>query len=50
VEGEAKITNYLLDQISFPDIQRMVGEYMVNFLIASVLEQTRKPSSRESQT
>ena len=41
VEGEAKFTNALLERLSQEDFENMVGEYLVNFILASTLSKTK---------
>lgn len=42
VEGEAKLTSALMDRLDQEDFENMLGEYMANFTIASVLSKTKK--------
>ena len=38
IDGEAKLTKHILDQFHQDDFESMVGEYLVNFTLASSLE------------
>lgn len=42
VEGEVKLTNALMERLDQEDFENMVGEYMVNFTLASTLSKTKK--------
>ncbi len=42
VEGEAKLTSALMDRLDQEDFENMIGEYMVNFTLASALSKTKK--------
>lgn len=45
VEGEVKLTSKLIEFMSQDDFEKMLGEYLVNFTLASALAQaTQKPS------
>jgi len=46
VDGETKLTTRLIESMSQDDFERMLGEYLVNFTLASALARTRKPSSK----
>ena len=48
VDGEVKLTNNLIDKMSQDDLESMAGDYMVNFILASSLNRTKKPSSEGS--
>ncbi len=41
VEGETKLTNALLERMSQEDFENMLGEYLVNFTLASTLSKTK---------
>ena len=41
VEGEVKLTSTLLERMSQEDFENMLGEYMVNFTLASTLSKTK---------
>lgn len=45
VDGEEKLTTHLVDRMDQSDFECMLGEYLVNFTLASTLRQTREPSS-----
>ena len=36
VEGEVDITQHMVDKISFEDMERLMGEYLINFIIGSL--------------
>ena len=38
VEGETPITAHMLDKVSFEDIEKLMGEYFVNFILTSMEE------------
>ena len=42
VDGEARLTSHLLDQINQDDFERMVGDYMVGFILASLFLKMRQ--------
>ncbi len=42
VEGETKLTMRLIESMSQDDFERMLGEYLVNFTLASALAQAAK--------
>ena len=41
VEGEVKLTSTLLERMDQEDFENMLGEYMVNFTLASTLSKTK---------
>ncbi len=41
VEGETKLTNALMERLDQEDFENMIGEYMVNFTLVSVLSKTK---------
>lgn len=43
-EGEVKASVPLIDKISIDDLQNMLGEYLVNFIAASMLSGAKKSS------
>ncbi len=45
IEGEVKLTSHVIDSMSMSDFERMLGEYLVNFTLASQLAQAKKKSS-----
>lgn len=47
VDGEARMTVPLFEQLRQEDFEEMLGEYMVNFITASSMAQMRKKSSKE---
>lgn len=47
VEGEMKLTAKLIEGMSQDDFERMLGEYLVNFTLASTLAQAKKTSSAQ---
>jgi hypothetical protein len=50
VDGETKLGESLIDRMSVDDIEDMLGEYMINFILASSLKRLREKSSKVSQT
>ena len=38
VEGETEITSHMVEKISFEDLERLMGEYFVNFILGSAGE------------
>ncbi len=42
VDGEEKITKPLFDKISQEDFEAMLGEYLINFILASALRTMKK--------
>jgi hypothetical protein len=50
VDGEAKLGGTLIDRMSLDDFEDMLGEYMVNFILASSLTRLKDKSFRVSQT
>lgn len=36
VEGEVELTQHMADKISFEDLEKLMGEYLVNFILASL--------------
>ena len=38
IDGEVKITDVLLSRISIEDFYEMLGEYMINFIVASLIK------------
>jgi hypothetical protein len=49
VDGETKFGTSLVDKVSIDDFEDMIGEYMVNFILASSLKRLKDKSSKESQ-
>ncbi len=47
VDGEVPLTRPLIDEMSQDDVEAMVGEYLVNFTLASSLAQMKAQSSKE---
>lgn len=45
VEGEVKLTNKLIESMTMEDFERMLGEYLVNFTLASTLVRKEKSST-----
>ncbi len=41
IEGETKFTNALMERLGQEDFENMLGEYMVNFTLASTLLRTK---------
>lgn len=41
VDGDTKLTIPIMNQMSNDDVEGMVGEYMVNFILASALTQAK---------
>lgn len=50
VDGEIALNKELIGRMMLEDLEAMLGEYLVNFTLASTLAQTRKKSSGESPT
>lgn len=48
VGGEEKLTVPLIDQLSLEDLEGLVGTYLVNFILASVLETLKKALSKSA--
>lgn len=46
VDGETKFGNAILDRMSLDDFEDMLGEYMVNFILASSLKRLKEKSSK----
>ena len=44
IEGEVKLTKPLLDEMSNDDLEGMLGEYMANFILKSVLSKKKRSS------
>lgn len=44
VDGEQKLTNNLVEKMDQNDFELMLGEYLVNFTLASTLEKMNKKS------
>ena len=42
VDGEVQLTKPLIEEMDVDDFQDMVGEYLVNFILASSLEKMKK--------
>lgn len=42
VEGEARLTSHLLDQVDQDDFERMIGDYLVGFTLASLFSKMRQ--------
>ena len=42
VEGEEKLTRTLLDLMGYDDLERMTGEYMANFIVASLFKSQKR--------
>lgn len=50
VDGETKLGNEVFGRISVDDFEDMLGEYMINFILASSLRKLKEKSSKASQT
>lgn len=50
VDGETPLTKPLIDDMSQEDVEAMLGEYLVNFTLASSLAQIKAKSSRGSSS
>ncbi len=50
VDGEMKLTKHLIESMSQGDVERMLGDYLVTFTLASSLARTRERSSKASLT
>ena len=48
IEGETKLTSPLIDSMSVEDFEGMLGQYLVNFTLASLLAKTNDQSSPAS--
>ncbi|KKN52104.1 hypothetical protein LCGC14_0615780 [marine sediment metagenome] len=46
IEGKVEMTTELFDRMSMEDSERMIGSYMVNFIVRSVLMKQKKASSK----
>ena len=42
VDGEEKLTKPLMDTLSQIDLENMLGDYLINFIVASALRKTKK--------
>ena len=42
VDGETKLTKHLISQMSFDDVESMLGEYLVNFILVSALKKMKQ--------
>jgi len=50
IDGETKFGNELMNRMSVDDLEDMIGDYMVNFILASSLKRLREKSVKVSQT
>lgn len=50
VDGEVKLNQHMLDNMTQDDFEKMLGEYLVNFTLASSLSKMRKTLSSRSST
>jgi len=50
VDGETKFGSALIDRMSIDDLEDMLGQYMVNFILASSLKRLQDKSTKVSQT
>ena len=50
IDGETKMKTELIGRMSVDDLEDMLGEYMVNFTLASSMKRLKNKSSKESQT
>ncbi len=48
VDGEHKFKTALMDRVSVDDFENMLGEYLLNFTLASSLAQLKEKSHKES--
>ena len=46
VDGETKLGNAVVERMSLDDFEDMLGEYMVNFILASSLRRLKEKSSK----
>lgn len=46
VDGQTKLTKPLCDKMNNDDFENMVGEYLVNFILASILQKMKNQQSR----
>lgn len=46
MEGEVKLTSYVIDKMTYYDFERLVGEYMANFILESSLLGIEEKSSK----
>lgn len=44
VDGQEKLTKTLLDLVDLDDFEKMVGDYLANFILASALQKMKKSS------
>ena len=50
LDGETKFGQQVMDRMSMDDFENMLGEYMVNFTLASSLKRLKEKSSKVSAT
>ncbi len=50
VDGETKLGNELMNRMSVDDLEDMLGDYLVNFILAASLKRLRDKSSKASLT
>lgn len=50
VDGETKFGQQIMDRMNIDDFENMLGEYMVNFTLASSLKRLKEKSSKASAT
>ena len=50
IDGEIKFGNELMNRMSVDDLEDLLGEYLVNFILASSLKRLREKSVKASQT
>ena len=41
IDGEVKVTKPILDEMSNDDLEGMLGEYLANFILRSVLSKKK---------
>jgi len=49
VDGETKLGNELMNRMSVDDLEDLLGDYLVNFILASSLQRLREKSGKASQ-
>jgi hypothetical protein len=42
IDGKEDLTELLAEKISFEDLERLMGEYIVNFILGSLMETAKK--------
>ena len=50
MEGETKLTHFMVDKMSYDDFERLTGEYVANFILASSVAAMNAKRSKQSAT